>query len=264
MVLFSRFCMATRNYFSFIVYLVLCIFLYFCGLRLLVEKPLIPFLSNHSISGRMALIPRCIIQKSPTKQSSYSNSTFVMLNPNYKYYHFDDKEADQFVRDYLPPTIVQVYLSMPKAILKADFFRYIAIKLLGGVYSDTDTDCVRPIDTWADDLKNVKLIIGIEREHPDELHRPFGAKYLQICMSTFAAAPEHPILRRVVEKSKSIVYIIPFFTVRSTSIVVNREFLRCEALYSSRARTHPQSIICVAMFSTTVHRTNIVQTLSES
>ena len=56
-----------------------------------------------------------------------------------------------------------------------------------------------------------------------------------------------------------------FFTVRSTSIVVDREFfLRCEAMYSSRARTHPQSIICVAMFSTTVHRTNIVQTLSES
>ena len=41
-------------------------------------------------------------------------------------------------------------------------------------------------------------------------------------------------------------------------------FLRCEALYSSRARTHPQSIICVAMFSTTAHHTNIVQTLLES
>ena len=57
-----------------------------------------------------------------------------------------------------------------------------------------------------------------------------------------------------------------FNAVRSISIHVDvREFLlRCEALYSSRARTHPQSIICVAMFSTTVHRTNIVQTLSES
>lgn len=200
--------MTAKSYFFFVMSLILCMWLYFCGSRLLSDKQLIPFFPYNSMSDRSIQIPQLIIQKSRTKPLSNANSTFVKLNPNYKYYHFDDTEADQFVRDHMPPKAAEVYRLMPKAILKADFFRYIAIKILGGVYSDTDTDCIRPIHTWTDGLKNVNLIIGIEREHPDESGRPIGAKYLQICMSTFAAVPEHPILRLIVEKSKLIRYIV--------------------------------------------------------
>lgn len=147
-------------------------------------------------------IPANIIQKSSTKSSNYEKSSFFRLNPNHTYYSFGDKEADEFIRKHMPPNIVQVYMLMPKPILKADLFRVIAVMILGGVYSDKDTDCVRPINTWInenDKQKHVRFIIGLERNNPNNWKR-YSARPLQFSMWTFAAVPGHTILRNMVKK----------------------------------------------------------------
>lgn len=151
-------------------------------------------------------IPANIIQKSPTKLSTYETSSFLRLNPNHTYYSFGDKEADEFIQKHMPPNIVQVYMSMPKSILKANLFRVIAVMILGGVYSDKDTDCVRPINTWInenDKQKHVRFIIGIEWNDPNNWKR-YAARPLQFCMWTFAAVPGHSILRNMVKKVVAI------------------------------------------------------------
>ncbi len=154
------------------------------------------------------IIPTNIIQKSPIKVSNYKTSSFVRLNPNHTYYSFGDKEADEFIQKHMPSNVVQVYRSMPKAILKADLFKVIAVMVLGGVYSDMDTECLRPINTWIDKNDNpmgVQFIIGLEWNNPSDWKHKF-ARPFQFCMWTFASVPGHPILRNVV---KRIVAIAP-------------------------------------------------------
>jgi mannosyltransferase OCH1-like enzyme len=149
-------------------------------------------------------IPAHIIQKSPTKLSNYKTSSFFRLNPNHTYYSFGDKEADEFIQKHMPSNVVQVYMSMPKAILKADLFKVIAVMVLGGVYSDKDTECLRPIDTWTDGQhKHVGFIAGLEWANPTRWKERF-ARPIQLCMWTFAGVPDHPILRNVVKKIVAI------------------------------------------------------------
>ena len=40
--------------------------------------------------------------------------------------------------------------NLSRPALKADLARYLIVHTFGGVYSDVDTLCLRPIDTWAD------------------------------------------------------------------------------------------------------------------
>ncbi len=35
-------------------------------------------------------------------------------------------------------------------VLRADLARYLIVFAFGGTYSDTDTTCLKPIDSWAD------------------------------------------------------------------------------------------------------------------
>jgi alpha 1,6-mannosyltransferase len=113
----------------------------------------------------------------------------------------------------MPSNIIDVYMSMPKAILKADLFRYIAVLVLGGVYSDEDTECLRPIDTWIySQCKHVRFIVGLEFDKPT---RYLGfTRPLQFCQWTFASVSDHQILRNVVNK---IVALTPQMLARNMS-----------------------------------------------
>ena len=145
------------------------------------------------------IIPRHIIQTHVQYEDIWDQSrSFKELNPKHTYLFFNDDEADRFVRRHMPDTVIQAYAAMPMAVLKADFFRYIAVYVLGGVYSDLDTTCLRPIDTWTDDESHVGMIVGIEAESAT-WKRDF-ARPLQLCQWTFAARPGHPILKRIIDK----------------------------------------------------------------
>jgi len=145
------------------------------------------------------IIPRNIIQTGIHDRSdSYMTQSFKRLNPGYSYLFYNDLQAKEFVHKHMSPEIIKTYEMLPMPVLKADYFRYISIYILGGVYSDLDTECLRPIDTWADNNANVSFIIGVEAEgSPEKLTI---ARPLQLCQWTFSASPKHPILERMIDK----------------------------------------------------------------
>jgi mannosyltransferase OCH1-like enzyme len=144
------------------------------------------------------IIPRNIIQTNVYYYADHlSIRSFKRLNPTYSYLFYDNAQAKEFVHKHMSPEIIHAYEIMPMAILKADYFRYISVYTLGGVYSDLDTECLRPIETWADNYKNVSFIVGIEAEGPVE--KLTTARPLQLCQWTFAGIPKHPILKRMID-----------------------------------------------------------------
>ncbi|KAI5796260.1 nucleotide-diphospho-sugar transferase [Peziza echinospora] len=99
------------------------------------------------------------------------------------------------------PAVVDAYNALPRAILKADFFRYLILLARGGVYTDIDTHALQPAQEWlppAFKTNTIGLVVGIEAD-PD---RPDWAEWysrrIQFCQWTIQSKPGHPVLREIV------------------------------------------------------------------
>lgn len=129
--------------------------------------------------------------------------SWTSLNPEFVHEVVSDDAADQLVQ-YLygaVPEVVEAYNSLPAPVLKADLFRYLILLARGGIYSDIDTEALRPAIDWLPDDMNptsVGLVVGIEAD-PDrpDWHKWYSRR-IQFCQWTIQAKPGHPVLRDIV------------------------------------------------------------------
>lgn len=112
-----------------------------------------------------------------------TSNTWQQLNPEYEYEYMDDVEARNFIKKIYGKKMVGLFDSVPVPVMRADMWRYLIIHEYGGVYTDIDTKCLKPISTW---MKEDKEFI-VSTEH-----------YLNFCQWTFAAKPNHPSIRSVI------------------------------------------------------------------
>lgn len=112
--------------------------------------------------------------------------------------------GDEIVQQYFSddPRILDAYVKMPNVGMKSDLLRYLILEAIGGVYSDTDTVALKPIDDWvpAHLRDKVSVVVGLEFDRRDG---PAWADILhpvQFCQWTIAAAPGHPVFRKMVER----------------------------------------------------------------
>ena len=185
--------------FIFALYCIIltCVFLY--SSQTYYRGNVLPNINQLNTKNRnLETIPRNIIQTAKNRHSIEKLAqSFITLNPGHSYLFFNDTQAEVFVRQYMPPHIIHAYEMMPAPVLKADYFRYISAYIIGGVYSDSDTECLRPIDKWTDNYTNVSFIVAIEAESTE--WEKYYARPLQLCQWTFASAPNHPILKTIID-----------------------------------------------------------------
>jgi mannosyltransferase OCH1-like enzyme len=113
--------------------------------------------------------------------------TWKYLNPEYDHRYMDDIQAGEFVLDEFGQEWYDIFVSMPVGVMRGDLWRYMVIYKYGGVYADLDTECLRPISSWMIEDKN--FIVCPETSN-------------HFCQWTFAATPEHPILKFVLDLIK--------------------------------------------------------------
>jgi alpha 1,6-mannosyltransferase len=149
-------------------------------------------------------IPRRILQthRSPDILRELRQG-WIDRRPGYEYRFFDDAGCLSFMREHRSD-LLDVYESLPLAVQRADLFRYVAIHVLGGLYTDVDTECLAPLHAYVD-LASDALVVCPEMT-PDEF--PAGAEhYMQFFVPpvqwlqwTFCAPPGHPALARMIER----------------------------------------------------------------
>lgn len=110
--------------------------------------------------------------------------TWKNLNPEYEYHYMSDEEAAQFVLDKYGKEYHDIFVSLPVGVMRGDMWRYLIVYEFGGVYTDLDTTCIKPIDSWL--KENYNMIVCPENE-------------VHLCQWTFAATPKHPLLASVIE-----------------------------------------------------------------
>lgn len=86
--------------------------------------------------------------------------TWINLNPDHEYKYMDDIEARKFIFTEYGKDWVEIWDSCPVGVMRGDIWRYLVIYKYGGIYSDIDTICKKPISEWVD--KKYKTIISFD------------------------------------------------------------------------------------------------------
>lgn len=115
-------------------------------------------------------------------------NTWKKINPEYEYNYMDDKQASDFVLKEYGQEWYDIFINLPVGVMRGDIWRYLVIYKYGGIYTDLDTRCLKPIDTWLKD--EYEMIICPEND-------------IHFCQWTFAAVAGHPALEAVINKVKS-------------------------------------------------------------
>ncbi|RAO68762.1 uncharacterized protein BHQ10_004774 [Talaromyces amestolkiae] len=130
-------------------------------------------------------------------------ASWTSQNPEFVHEVISDESADHLIQ-YLygaVPEVVEAYNSLPAPVLKADLFRYLILLARGGIYSDIDTEALKPAIDWLpDDMdpSSVGLVIGIEADPDRPDWHQWYSRRIQFCQWTIQAKPGHPVLRDVV------------------------------------------------------------------
>jgi mannosyltransferase OCH1-like enzyme len=107
------------------------------------------------------MIPKVIIQTSKNRECSLAlyNSvyTFIDLNPEYEYMHFDDIECSNYIKNNFDKIIFDVYNKLIPTAYKADLFRTCILYKLGGCYFDIKQVNRIPLRDFINPLQNIIL-----------------------------------------------------------------------------------------------------------
>ncbi|OAX78281.1 hypothetical protein ACJ72_07413 [Emergomyces africanus] len=131
-------------------------------------------------------------------------ASWTELHPTFVHEVIIDDAVDPLLRYLYPafPEILDAYRSLPLAVLKADFFRYLILLARGGIYSDIDTVAIKPAADWVPrhvDHSTIGLIIGIEADAGGRNDwQKWYSRQVQFCQWTIQSKPGHPVLRDVV------------------------------------------------------------------
>ncbi|KAL7799948.1 glycosyltransferase family 32 protein [Trichoderma ceciliae] len=133
-----------------------------------------------------------------------NTASWIATNPDYQYTLVGQKGGDDFVQSRFShnPRIAEVYHNLTNVGMKSDLLRYLVLDVQGGVYTDTDTVALKPIDSWipAHLRDKVRLIVGIEFDRRDGGPWADIPHWLQFCQWTIAAAPGHPVFKKMVNR----------------------------------------------------------------
>lgn len=93
-------------------------------------------------------------------------ASWLAKNPDYRYTVIGTEGANRFVRQHFgdEPRVLKTHFGLRNHGPRSDLMRYLIMLAEGGVYSDTDVTCLRPVDTWIPEKwrRDVKAIVGIE------------------------------------------------------------------------------------------------------
>jgi hypothetical protein len=116
-----------------------------------------------------------------------SVQTWIDMNPGYVHRLYDARDRLDFVQQHYPQ-LLDLFLGLPTNVERADFWRYLALHKLGGVYADSDVRCMQPISSWnAEHGHDAALLAGIAKR---TLHG-YTIEFNQFVM---AAMPGHPVM----------------------------------------------------------------------
>ncbi|CCF32095.1 initiation-specific alpha-1,6-mannosyltransferase [Colletotrichum higginsianum] len=162
---------------------------------------------GHSIPPKIwqIMLPKVSNDQKPVDPDTLTETkTWLAMNQDYTYTLVGDNGGRDFIQRHFShdATIVSTYNSLPNVGMRSDLLRYLLLDVEGGVYTDTDTIALKPIDDWVPrDFRNqTRLIVGIEFDQRDGGKWADISHALQFCQWTIAATPGHPVFQKMISR----------------------------------------------------------------
>ncbi|CAF9910111.1 MAG: hypothetical protein HETSPECPRED_009614 [Heterodermia speciosa] len=139
---------------------------------------------------------------SPLSDFSDPLQTWISKNQDHSYTLVSNDGGNDFVRKHYAtrPDILSPFLELRFPILRSDFLRYLLLESEGGVYTDLDTACTKPVRDWVPEglRSQTRAIVGIEYDQrDDEPYVGMSGTRMQFCQWTMAASKGHPLMSKV-------------------------------------------------------------------
>ena len=112
--------------------------------------------------------------------------TWIEKNPDWKFKLWTDADVAKITLDNQ-----DLYDDAINFGVKSDILKYEIVYRYGGVYVDTDFECLQPLDIFH---HCYDFYVGIQ---------PLDTQYLQLGAALFAAKPGHPLLKHVIDTMKN-------------------------------------------------------------
>lgn len=133
-----------------------------------------------------------------------SIQTWMDQNKFYRYELITAARDESYVADKYAhrPELVRDFLSLQDPMLRADLVQYLFLLADGGVYTDLDTKCLKPIDAWIPSVfkEKANLVLGIEG---DSLDGPLISGFshpVQFATWTMAVKPRHFMIELIIDR----------------------------------------------------------------
>ena len=142
------------------------------------------------------LVPRIIHQTyfeelTPDKYPNMSRMVESFKQSGWEYRFYSDEDAQNFLSTHFPLEVREAYDALRPGAFKADLFRYCALFVFGGVYSDVDILLESNLDLSIPN--DVGFIVPID-EPGKEANVP-----MCVWNGFIASAPAHPFLAKAIE-----------------------------------------------------------------
>ena len=139
------------------------------------------------------MIPKIIHQTFETTHKPVGMAkaceSWKVNNPDYKYNFYDAQERIDFIKQNFQRPVLTAYSDIIPGAFKADLFRYCVLYIKGGIYADSDTICLTPIDKYIN--SNDKLVVVRDD--------PMAKKWL--ANAFIAVTPKHPAMWEAINKA---------------------------------------------------------------
>ncbi|TLS30564.1 hypothetical protein PpBr36_03389 [Pyricularia pennisetigena] len=151
------------------------------------------------------MLPKAWGDDTPVKSDALKQTaSWLAMNKDYRYTLVGEDGGKGFVNHYFGnnETIVSLFNSLPNVGMKSDLLRYLLLYVEGGVYTDTDTVALKPIDQWVPKAfrNQTRLVVGIEYDQRNGVRWADIHDTIQFCQWTIAAAPRHPVFQMMISR----------------------------------------------------------------
>ncbi|KAH7413069.1 hypothetical protein BKA64DRAFT_557059, partial [Cadophora sp. MPI-SDFR-AT-0126] len=128
--------------------------------------------------------------------------TWTSTNKDWNYELLTEDTTTLFVEDSFHdrPALLAFWRDLNVPFLRAVFVRYLTMLAKGGVFSDLDTSCIKPVEEWIPlrfEERVINAVIGIE--YDDSASNVFG-RPVNFCQRMMMAKPGHRIFEAVVAR----------------------------------------------------------------
>ena len=120
------------------------------------------------------------------------------MNADFEYKLWTDDSIYEFLECKYPEYVDQVR-SFQLGVMRADFFRILALYHFGGIYVDVDFECLVPIEAWHQ-LKNDKVNMAFEPFSHNFIHGTFKRK---LCNAFFASPPNMLLYKQLISNGNT-------------------------------------------------------------